>query len=261
MSQIKSSLAVLSFTAMLVLCGCGDKNSLVVFTPDSGGHPSGWTATHKTSAKTDLESCVECHGENLEGGISTVSCTKCHTAGPTSKHPVSWSDYTYARHAASYTAEQAAAPGKASSCANAACHGTSLGGVGNAPACKSCHIEGVLAKHPADWTVIKNGVLINPKDHAIYAKANGSDSCKNAKCHGNDAKGVFLSGLSCYVCHQVGPTGKHPAGDIDSTGHFNHIQYIKNNGVASCWTTICHGTSGGGVVGLGPSCSTSGCHK
>lgn len=77
--------------AMLsLLAGCGDKNPQALFSPDSGVHPGGWVKSHKTVAALGTESCVECHGASLEGGVSQVSCMsptalqgfKCHVTSP-----------------------------------------------------------------------------------------------------------------------------------------------------------------------------------
>lgn len=191
MSQIKPSHLFVTLTMALVLGGCGDKNDKAVFSPDSG-HPSGWALTHKTSAKADLETCVDCHGESLNGGISNISCKQCHIEGPTSKHPVAWGDYAYARHKA-YVATNGT-----SSCANASCHGATLAGVGTAPNCATkCHLGGAGKKHPADWPTLSG--------HKTYLNgiANVSTTCKTAACHGTDGKGVFLSGPACDQCHTM----------------------------------------------------------
>jgi hypothetical protein len=260
MSQIKPTHFCVAVAMVVTLVGCGDKNDKVNFTAERG-HPSGWAVTHKTSAKAELETCTECHGDQLNGGISQVSCTKCHLGSTAAIHPTQWGSYAYARHSA-YVKTNGTA-----TCAVAACHGSSLQGVsGSGPACASaCHLGSATAKHPADWTVSKNGALKNPKGHSDYAKAQGSNSCNNANCHGTDAKGVFLSGPSCYLCHPVGPSGKHPADQINSSGHFTHSSYIVSNGFASCRTNICHGEGGSGTSLNGavfaPSCSTGGCHK
>lgn len=191
MSSIKPSHMIISMALALALGGCGDKNDKAVFSPE-GGHPSDWTAVHKTSAKADLETCVECHGANLDGGISKVACTQCHAATPDtiSKHPVNWEGYAYARHKAFV------ATNGTSSCANAACHGAALAGVGRAPNCATkCHLGGAFNKHPADWTTISS--------HKNYLStiANVSTTCKTSACHGTDGKGVFLSGPACDQCH------------------------------------------------------------
>lgn len=249
MSQIKPSLAVISLALSLCLSGCGDRNSEVVFSPESG-HPAGWSTGHKTAARSNSDSCFECHGEDLTGGIANVSCTQCHLGSKEAVHPLLWGQYAYARHN-SYVAANGA-----SSCANAACHGPALAGVaGSGPSCATaCHLGGASSKHPAVWTQYSS--------HANYVKNKGYDSsgCSTRTCHGTDAKGVFLSGPSCFSCHPADPTiaapvpDKHPH-NLVINNFFNHKQYVLTYGASSCVTNICHGTGG-----PGPSCSTSGCH-
>lgn len=89
MPSIKPSHLLIAVASMLALAGCGDKNSDVVFTEGSG-HSSDWMSTHKTSARSNVESCRECHGENYDGGVSNVSCMNptavkgfaCHFSSP-----------------------------------------------------------------------------------------------------------------------------------------------------------------------------------
>jgi len=54
-------------------------------------HPQGWTSPpdpdqfHGTALRAEayeLESCRECHGTDLSGGASGVSCASCHPQGP-----------------------------------------------------------------------------------------------------------------------------------------------------------------------------------
>jgi hypothetical protein len=193
MSQIKPLHLLLTVALALTLGGCGDKNSKAVFSAE-GGHGAGWATAHKTSAKADLETCVECHGASLDGGMTNVACSQCHPASASaiSVHPIPWGNYGYVRHKA-YIATNGT-----SSCANAACHGAALAGVGNAPNCATkCHLGGVNQKHPAVWTQYSS--------HKNYIKANANDSttCKTSKCHGTDGKGVFLSGSACDQCHSM----------------------------------------------------------
>ena len=35
-------------------------------------------AKHKSGLKDPIENCVSCHGEDLRGGSSGVSCYECH---------------------------------------------------------------------------------------------------------------------------------------------------------------------------------------
>ncbi len=191
MPSIKPSHVIVTALLALALGGCGDKNDKAVFSP-VGGHSSDWATAHKTSAKNDLETCVECHGSNLDGGIAKVSCTLCHLGNAGAIHPAQWGNFAYARHKAFVAANGT------SSCANAACHGAALAGVDRSPNCATrCHIGGAFNKHPADWT--------NISSHKNYLStiANVSTSCKTSACHGTDGKGVFLSGPACDQCHSM----------------------------------------------------------
>lgn len=192
MSQIKPSHLIISMALAFALGGCGDKNDKAVFSPD-GGHTSGWAIGHKNSAKADLESCVECHGANLDGGIAKISCTLCHLGSAESVHPTQWGNYAYARHKSYSTAQ------RTTTCATAVCHGSALQGVaGSGPACATaCHLGGTYKKHPAGWTTLSS--------HKSYLStiANVSTSCKTSACHGTNGKGVFLSGPACDQCHSM----------------------------------------------------------
>lgn len=86
----------------------------------------------------DPAACRECHGPDLDGGISRISCFSCHN-GPdgSTGHPASWSDsagdpvHYHGPYGRDFT----------SSCTT--CHGFDLNGwIG--PACSSCH-NGTIA--------------------------------------------------------------------------------------------------------------------
>jgi hypothetical protein len=193
MSSIKPSYLFITMAMALALGGCGNKNDKAVFSTENG-HSSGWATSHKASAKADLETCIDCHGENLDGGVAKVSCTLCHLGGGEAIHPSQWGNYAYARHKA-YVATNGT-----TECANAACHGTTLAGVaGSGLACATaCHLGGVYQKHPAVWTQFSSH-----KNYVKNVKASDSTSCKNSACHGATGKGVFLSGPACDQCHSM----------------------------------------------------------
>lgn len=239
MSQIRTAIIAGALLTALSLSGCGDDNSRSVFHAESGKHPSGWVDKHSASAKADLETCIDCHGENLDGGISKVACTNCHLGNGLAIHPEQWGQYAYARHK-SYVELNGTA-----TCANAACHGPTLAGVaGSGDSCATaCHMGGIFAKHPAVWTQFSS--------HGNYVKANSLTGCSTAACHGIDSRGVFLSGPSCYLCHTYAPDSKHPPTWVDIT---SHKDYVNLNGSSTCLTSICHGTGG-----TGPACAN--CHN
>jgi len=227
--------------------GCGDKNSGVVFIHEGrdAGHIEGWMPEgHAERALRDLESCTECHGDALDGGISAVGCTACHLGGVNSVHPPDWTDITY--HG------PYAVSNGFSSCASVYCHGANLEGVpGSGPSCASCHFgAGVI--HPPDW-----GAFAYAR-HDTFVESNGTESCAIAYCHGSNLQGVPGSGPSCAsACHMGGVFSKHPL-SWSGNAFSNHRNYAEQYGTAACANQACHGPLLMGVPESGPSCSS--CH-
>lgn len=203
---------VLSFAVLgalaLALSGCGDANPKATFDPAAGKHPANWLpAGHSAAAEEDVNGCAECHGDDLTGGISKVTCfgtAGCHLGGTTAIHPLGWGQVAYLRHPAYIAANGTG------SCATTLCHGTDLRGVTDSGFdCLSCH-QGGTAQAPTihPWGSIADTDL---DKHAAWLKANLSNgnydfsTCKNAVCHGTDLRGAWLSGPSCYNCHNNGP--------------------------------------------------------
>jgi hypothetical protein len=213
MSQIRiPSLAIwlLLSLSLVVLSGCGDKNSQAYLDSSSGAHSASWLpAGHATAASANLNACTECHGSDFTGGISKVACTQCHLGNEETPHPLFW-NYTSTKSTAWGTYDYAfhgvyAKQNGTVSCSVASCHGTDLKGVsGSGPSCTSCHKD-VMSAHPVEWTVglvhSPGGVSTVLPDHGNWVNNVESASCKNAVCHGTQGQGVFLSGLACTSCH------------------------------------------------------------
>jgi hypothetical protein len=186
-------LLLLSF---FLLAGCGGGSSETE-TPlatqplaTTQTHPAGWLPDgHAVAAEADIQTCETCHGTDLTGGTTQVSCTQCHLGNPESVHPTLWGNFAYALHAGYVNLNGT------STCANVTCHGLNLEGVqGSGPSCTQCHMGGVFSVHPVEWNT-------NIELHQDYVASNGSSSCRVSVCHGADLKGVFLSGPSCGTCH------------------------------------------------------------
>lgn len=247
--------------ALLFTAGCSDtRKTSVPFNSTTGKHSSAdWVlAGHSSAARSmdpgavnsqttvstlDASGCKSCHGDDLRGGISGVSCTHCHLGGPTHIHPEAWNP-AYRDHK-----EHVVAEGN-SACSNQHCHGSSLEGVGSSgPSCSSCHLGGPTKMHPVEWNPVS-------QDHAAYVRQNGTASCSNQYCHGLNLNGVAQSGPSCSSCHLGGSAKMHPP-DWD-TSILNHQSYVNANGVLRCSNAACHGATLAGVSGSGPACSS--CH-
>jgi hypothetical protein len=193
MSQIKTGMSAigLAFLMLVMIAGCGTPNDKAPFDAATQGHTADWILRHAATQEANISSCAECHGADLAGGISMVSCTQCHLGGPYSVHPLEWGDQTALNHAA--YSESTGAVG----CANINCHGASLLGGTTGPSCSSCHLGGTMSIHPADWA----GAI--SEKHGEYVNANTSNSCGNVYCHGQDLLGVPNSGPPCNVCHAM----------------------------------------------------------
>ena len=207
MPQIKTvslSLAVLSSLALLALSGCGDVNSQANLDTTTGKHVAGWLLDgHNTAAQADLTGCTDCHGSDLTGGISQVSCLQCHTTGTTSVHPTGWGSLAYALHS-DYVATNSTA-----TCATAICHGTALTGViGSGRPCTDCHMAGsATAPLIHQWGSVSASRVADSAGHKNYfdsTPGTNYTTCRNAACHGATLQGAFASGPACSTCHGSG---------------------------------------------------------
>jgi predicted CxxxxCH...CXXCH cytochrome family protein len=203
MSSIKPSHVLFSALLTLALGGCGDRNDKAIV--PEGGHPSGWIAAHKTSAQTNAESCTECHGADLSGGIAGVgvACTKCHVnapvganaAGCTSCHgnpPDSGSfpnrNFSHAAHA-------------------------NITDV----TCATCH-NGFGSGTPDHGTLTSARISIDPLFQAkqaasapTYSRNAAGVTCTNISCHGGNINPpVWGETLGCISCHAQGTAKSLP---------------------------------------------------
>ncbi len=230
----------------LPILGCSNPNSATVFNAGTGRHDTaGWLpGQHATVVKqSTVSACIQCHGPDLDGGISGVSCVSCHLGGSTNIHPQSWEPVVldHGRYAAANGSRE---------CSNRYCHGADLGGVAQSgPSCSACHLESAAGVHSSSW---KTPAL----DHASYVSTNGTTSCSNLNCHGTGLEGVDRSGPSCTSCHIGDPAHVHPA--IWDPVSRDHAAYAKANGTTACSNQYCHGTGLAGIAQSGPSCSS--CH-
>ncbi len=220
---------ILGFSLMMVfVMSCSDPNKQAPFNADSG-HPANWLpAAHMTAAETGLDSCKSCHGTDFSGGISEVSCTLCHMGNATTIHPLAWQGDACSNHG------DYALNNGTTGCANAWCHGTSLGGVSESgPSCTKCHtpiptshICGTCHGIPPDGLAPAGNVYPNlPGAHGVHSA---------------------LNGITCEVCHDR-PCEDHANGvlDILFDAAFNAksgvASYATTSTSKTCSEISCHG--------------------
>lgn len=243
--------------------GCSSANDKTIILDASGKHPAGWAVAtigglHPAVYLSDPDTCKECHGTDLTGGISKVSCfsadrsgMSCHLQGP-SGHPAGWSNP--ASHGAHAKAVATGVNGMAF-CAN--CHGADYRGAGvSLKDCLRCH---TTAPHPA-----------KPWFGGVYShkKADTSNAPACAVCHTNRANlsatgaatlpaAVVIGASGCFnntLCHgQLG----HPDGWA-VTGHQSATKAAASNTTGMNYCKNCHGSDfSGGSAGV----SCYACHS
>jgi hypothetical protein len=234
MSQVRrrsSAFSVACALVALLAAGCSEKNG-VAFDPDAG-HPDDFFPTHPAEYRNTGGGCTPCHGSDLLGGISTVSCYStsrdgqaCHPGGP-------------GGHQAGWRALHSADPSKAATCAP--CHDNPSNNL--PPNCfdnSLCH--GQKTGHPSGWRTAHSGT--NPSQ---------ASSC--AACHDNPANNLPPDCFNNSLCH--GAKSRHPAGWLQThTGtdpgqaSFCAGCHQSNPGTPGCFNnTLCHGSQGSHPAG------------
>ena len=241
-------------------------------TPTGGAHAN--SATRNYIANGGKSSCTECHGSDLTGGISRVSCfanaAGCHH-GPIA----GWVAVSPAAQNHGVSAKKA--PGSSGFASCRICHGSGFSGGGADVSCFTCH--GVSAPHaPKPWRASAGSTYThtntdpanapvcalchfpgspnNPADHPdIPAAAGTPPGCFNSTlCHGT-AGAPHPVGNPAWV---TTPPAAQPHGDAakttpGSTAGFAYCQVCHGTGTTSpanfgggssavsCYT--CHGVS------------------
>lgn len=179
--------------------------------------------------------CADCHGVDLKGGTTGVSCYTCHSNFP---HENNWADSSNqaspAFHGSYLLAkERPAAYGECRTC-----HAANNSGGPTGYSCFQCHNN---FPHPDEW---------GSTGHGSYVMSNGGDAslgfCR--KCHGDDLRGGS-SQISCYQCHQSFP---HPATWADTTSGDFHGRYLFAQNLPQGYNDcrVCHkADSSGGITG------------
>lgn len=166
----------------LLAWGCGGytPTKTAQFNATTGTHPEGWQQSHWAEFITAPDQCRTCHGSTSDpatsGGISGVSCFKCH-GNPS--HQTGWKQASqHGRLGA-----QAAPATTAGFAYCFKCHGSvDSAPVGLSPSCKACH---TLAPHPnRPW----KGTTVDTPTHVLTDLANAPECFK---CHENGANSTL----------------------------------------------------------------------
>ncbi len=260
MPSIKNYFPLLVGAALIIFAaaGCSSTNNRSLINPDTGKHAGNWYTAHRAAFLADQSLCVECHGTDLHGGMSGVSCFSaafngltCHANGP-SGHPAGWSDPTSHGIAAKAAPDPASTSGF-SICQT--CHGANFNGGFTNTRCSSCH--GGSAPHPTSWiTGTYTHENTNPANAAVCAlcHTNGANS-PIAPPSPQAAAGTAPGCFNGTLCH----TSVHTAGWENPASHGAAAKAAPNPATTSGFSTCqsCHGTT---FQGGSANTACSSCH-
>ena len=218
-NMISKSITLIAFACLL--WGCNKANSSAPNVNAAGQHPVTWLFDHRAAFLANPGQCTQCHGTDLLGGISKVSCSTplfngqaCHAGGPAG-HPTGW------REPSAHGAAAKSQPGIESGFSNCqSCHGIDFTGGSAGVSCftastatGSCH--GVNAPHsPLPWRATSP----LPTHTTTVNDAAGSNAAVCALCHlGNRTPPQYQplpagTQAGCFngtLCHGV---TNHPTG-------------------------------------------------
>ena len=250
-----SALSLILLVAFAGIAGCGNDNS-----PDVMVSPPGWvvvpsggqhakSATRDYIANSESIPCKECHGADLSGGTSKVSCfgnpSGCHH-GPVT----GWVGTPPA--AQEHGAAAKKAPGNSGFASCQICHGSNFTGSTFVPTClnaAACHDTGVASPHaPKPWrrapythtdTVEAGNAPVCYQCHAYTGTANPN----NPHVPPTPAPTGTAPGCSNgTMCHNQAATAPHITGSTWlNAGTGFHGTDAKSD-LTNCQG--CHGTPG-----------------
>ena len=260
-----STLSMILLVAFVGITGCANDNSSDgmssppdwVVVPSGGQHAK--SATRDYIANSESIPCTECHGADLSGGTSQVSCfgnpAGCHH-GPAS----GWIATSPATQNHGVSAKQA--PGSSGFVSCQICHGRYFSGGESKFSCFPCH--GVNAPHPArPWnSPTYTHVNTNTENAQVCAQCHFPGSPNNPANYPATpaAAGTPTGCFNSTLCH--GDTGApHAVGTAwrDPNPQFHGLTAKQD--LSFCQG--CHGTRGTTLFNGGTtptSCQTSTCH-
>ncbi|MCJ7499044.1 hypothetical protein MUP29_02205 [bacterium] len=193
-STLKHILLITALAAVIFGCSAANQDSPLSLLDANGDHPGDWIEGHGSYAKPDGSLCIDCHGDDLDGGITSVSCSTasiggqtCHANGP-GLHPPDWLDKSSADfHALAYS--------PASNYCSI-CHDAAPLSLPPGYNCLDCHFsEDGTQRIPAGSSFSHGNTSA---EHKTFT-ANEAQVCVN--CH--TANISFGNQGSCHNCHEI----------------------------------------------------------
>jgi len=166
----------------LLAWGCAGKaGTAIPYDEVKGQHPAAWIQDHWAEFQKSPDQCRTCHGSVTDpaqaGGISKVSCFKCHSAVV---HPAGWGDHLQHGRQGAQLAPNANPTAMVGFAHCAKCHGADFAGGLSKSSCKACHTK---APHPdKPWRSLTptasnhNATNINNAPECFKCHANGANS-------------------------------------------------------------------------------------
>jgi len=210
----------------MLLWGCSQKKNPV----ESVSHPKTWMQENSADFHGQIvvtrgySDCQECHGKNLSGGESGVSCYNCHKTFP---HPADWMEMGSSGFHGAYIQSQNYDMHPCQ-----ACHGKDYSGGRARKSCLDCHTRpgGPEACNTCHGNEKNNAPPRDLAGHLEYTYL------------GVGAHQTMLNaGVSCNACHVV-PDSVYQKGHIDSTPYAEVNSNLGwNHDTKTCSNASCHG--------------------
>jgi hypothetical protein len=184
------------FFSTMVFISCSDLKDDIPPAPEIDIHgsevlnptSSDYHGKQLMESPNKFDDCRQCHAADLSGGISKVSCVKCHIA--VDVHKTGIIDINSQNFHGKFIADNL--NDKINDCTQ--CHGSSFEGGIVSPSCTTCHstipvhIDGIVNPD-------------SPNFHGKYVGANLNwDMRACGSCHGTDFSGG-IAAPSCLTCH------------------------------------------------------------
>jgi hypothetical protein len=186
----------IAIISTLVLISCSDMKNDLSPAPEINIHGKGvfnstssnYHGLQVINSPGKFNDCRQCHAADLSGGITEVSCVKCHLS--VNVHQEGILDSVSVNFHGKFIADKL--NGQMDNCST--CHGPSYQGGVVSPSCAICH--STIPVH-VDGIVNTN----SPNFHGKYISANlnwDMRACKS--CHGANYSGG-IAAPSCLTCH------------------------------------------------------------